>query len=86
MTMTQKSFSHKEDFRTADLALTTALCVAGFVVKEIERTDPKRSIFIFEKDEKLSDEVERYWRKEMRIEPQDFFYQLKILKARIYER
>lgn len=84
--MTKIAHNAKELFRTADLALTAALCVAGFVVKEVERVDPKRSIFIFEKDEKLSEEVERYWRKEMMVEPQDFFYQLKLLKARIYER
>lgn len=84
--MTQKSFNQKEIFRTADLSLTAALCVSGFVVKEVERADPKRSIFIFEKSENLLEGVERYWRKEMRLEPQEYFYQLKVLKARIYER
>lgn len=84
--MTQKSFNHKEDFRTADLSLTAALCVARFIVKDVERVDPKRSIFIFEKSQELLEEVDKYWRKEMRLEPQDFFYQLKVLKARIYER
>lgn len=86
MTMTKKSFNQKNTFRTADLSLTAALCVAGFIVREMERTDPKRSIFIFEKDEKLLAEVDKYWRKEMRLEPQEYFYQLKVLKARIYER
>ncbi len=86
MTMTQKSFNHKEDFRTADLSLTAALGVAGFVVRDVARVDPKRSIFIFEKSRELLDEVDKYWRKEMRLEPQEYFYQLKVLKARIYER
>lgn len=86
LTMTKDAHNEKEVFRTADLSLTAALCVSGFVVKEVERTDPKRSIFIFEKSEKLLEEVERYWCREMRLEPQEYFYQLKILKARIYER
>lgn len=84
--MTQKFSNKKEDFRTADLALTAALCISGFVVKGVEKSDPKRSIFIFEKNEKLLEEVERFWSKEMRLEPQEYFYQLKVLKARIYER
>lgn len=84
--MTHQIQNEKEMFRTADLALTAALCVSGFVVRDVERTDPKRSIFLFEKDEKLLEEVERYWHREMRIEPQEYFYQLKTIKARIYER
>ena len=84
--MTRITPNEKETFRTADLSLTASLCVSGFVVKEVERVDPKRSIFIFEKSEKLLKEVDKYWRKEMKLEPQEYFYQLKILKARIYER
>lgn len=86
LTMTKDAHDEKEIFRTADLSLTAALCVSGFVVKEVERADPKRSIFIFKKSENLLEGVERYWRKEMRLEPQEYFYQLKVLKARIYER
>lgn len=74
------------DFRTADLALTAALCVSGFVVEEMDRVSPSRSVFVFEKGEELLEAVNQYWRKELRVEPQDYFNQLKILKARIYER
>lgn len=76
----------KETYRTADLALTAALCVSGFVVEEMEKVNPKRSVFVFENGEELLEAVNQYWRQEMRIEPQDYFNQLKIIKARIYER
>lgn len=74
------------DFRTADLALTAALCVSGFVVEEMDRVDARRSVFIFESSAELQEAVNQYWRRELRVEPQDYFNQLKVIKARIYER
>lgn len=74
------------DFRTADLALTAALCVSGFVVEEMDRVDTRRSVFVFDNSAELREAVNQYWRKELRVEPQDYFNQLKVIKARIYER
>lgn len=73
-------------FRTADLAITAALCVSGFIVDEVERVSPTRSVFIFTDSAELREAVSQYWRLELRVEPQAYFNQLKILKARIYER
>ncbi len=83
MTMNQ---NNKETYRTADLALAAALSVSGFIVKEIEKVNPQRSVFLFENGEELLETVNQYWRQEMRIEPQQYFNQLKLIKARIYER
>jgi len=84
MTMNQ---SNKIDiFRTADLAITAALSVSGFIVDEVERVSPTRSVFIFSNSAKLQESVRQYWRGELRVEPQSYFNQLKVLKARIYER
>ncbi len=75
-----------DEFRTADLSLTAALCVSGFVVEEMERVSPSRSVFIFQDTTELQEAVSRYWRADLRVEPQALFNQLKVLKARIYER
>lgn len=77
---------NKETYRTADLALTAALCVSGFVVEELDRISPQRSVFVFQNGEGLREAVNQYWRQELRVEPQSYFNQLKIIKARIYER
>lgn len=77
---------NNRDFRTADLALTAALCVSGFVVEDVDRVSPQRSVFVFENGEELREAVNRYWKRELRVEPQDYFNQLKTIKARIYER
>jgi hypothetical protein len=84
MTMTYQN--KREVFRTADLAITAALSVSGFVVDEVEKVSPTRSVFIFIDSAELQEAVNKFWRGEMLIEPMAFFNQLKLLKARIYER
>ena len=80
------SANTNDEFRTADLSLTAALCVSGFVVQEMERVSPTRSVFIFNDSIELQETVNGYWRGDLQVEPQAFFNQLKTLKARIYER
>ena len=77
---------NNKDFRTADLSLCGTLCVLKFVVEEVDKVSPHRSVFVFAASDELRDAVDRYWRGELRVEPQDYFNQLKIIKARIYER
>lgn len=83
--MTTAQTFDKNLYRTTDLSLTAALCVLGFIAKEMEHLNAHRAVFIFENTRELSDTVERYWQREIKVEPQDFFNQLKILKARIYQ-
>lgn len=71
-------------FRTADLALTAALCVLGFSA-DVERNNPNRVIFIFKNHDNLADVIGKYWRSELSVEPQAYFNQLKIIKTRIYQ-
>ncbi|MCX6761120.1 MAG: DUF5659 domain-containing protein [Candidatus Nealsonbacteria bacterium] len=80
------SSNTKDIFRTADLAITAALSVSGFVVDEVEKVSPTRSVFIFIDSAELQEAINKFWRGEMLIEPMAFFNQLKLLKARIYER
>jgi hypothetical protein len=77
---------NKKVFRTADLSLTAALCVSGYVIEEMDRVSPTRSVFIFEDSVELQDAINGYWRGGLKVEPQAFFNQMKTLKARIYER
>jgi hypothetical protein len=72
-------------FRTSDLPLAGALCVLGFMVEEVEKVNPKRSVFIFDNSKELEKAVNDYWAGRLTVEPQKYFYQLKNLKARIYQ-
>lgn len=72
-----------ETFVTSDLNLATVLSLS-FVLEGIDRTNPQRALFMFRRDQNLDRLIEMFWRKELRIEPQEYFQQLKIIKTRLY--
>lgn len=71
-------------FFSSDLALVTAISIF-FPIVEIDKQNPRKVLFKFSRNKKLETFIDRYWKKELRIEPRSFFDQLKALKARIYE-
>ncbi|PIR89605.1 MAG: hypothetical protein COU07_01775 [Candidatus Harrisonbacteria bacterium CG10_big_fil_rev_8_21_14_0_10_40_38] len=85
MTMNQ-TYNTNELYRTADLSLTAALSCLGFVIQDVEQLNSRRAVFTFENTRELAEAVARYWRREIKVEPQDFFNELKTIKTRIYER
>lgn len=77
--------NEKKTFSTSDLALITTLSLYS-PIESTEFLENKRIIFVFQKSEKLTDLVDMYWRGELRIEPQQFFNQLKVIKTRIHSQ
>lgn len=72
-------------FSTSDLALITTLSLYS-PIESTEFFENKRIVFVFQKSKELTDLVDMYWRGELRIEPQQFFNQLKIIKTRIHSQ
>ena len=79
-----KILNEKDYMRTSDLALVVALSLF-FPIEIIERDANRKAYFLFRKDTENFEEILRqYWSRELRVEPQAFFNQLKVIKARIY--
>jgi len=74
---------HEGSYSTSDLALATVISLS-YPIDEVDRQNPRRSQFLFRRDPDLDRLVESYWRGELQIEPQQFFNQLRIVKARLY--
>lgn len=72
-----------ELYEVNDLALATTISIF-FPIDCIQKKKDKRVIFFFKRTPELEKLVEGYWRRELKIEPQMFFYQLKLIKSRIY--
>jgi hypothetical protein len=70
-------------FVSADLSLVTALSLY-YPIDALDRSNPPRVQFLFKRDSDLDKLIEAYWKDELRVSPQTFFNQLKIIKARIY--
>jgi len=84
MIMTQKNLSLNDYyFSTPDLALAVTVSW-WYPIDSIDRTNPYKALFLFKKDENLDKLVEKFWKQELRIEPQAYFSQLKIIKSRLY--
>ncbi len=72
-------------YKSSDLALATTLSLYS-PIKNTEFVDNKKVLFIFQKTPELEKLIDLYWSGEMRIEPQQFFNQLKVIKTRIYSQ
>jgi hypothetical protein len=75
-------------FKTTDLALATTLFSVNIPLEYIERySDTKKVNFVFSRgNNDLERILQKFWRKEIRVEPQTFFQNLRLLKNRIYEK
>ena len=73
-----------DSFQTADLALATAISL-WYPLVSINRENPRKAQFMFERNEDLDGLIEQYWRGELKVDPQAYFNQLRVIKARLYE-
>ena len=80
--MTQQELN-KDYFLTSDLSLCTTLSL-HCSIERINRSNPRRAVFVFKKTKKLDELVNAYYRDEIRISPQAYFNQLRVIKARLY--
>jgi len=70
-------------YSTSDLGLAATLSL-WCQIEGIDRTNPHKAVFLFKRDEELNQLLEAYWRRELKVEPQTYFNQLKAIKARLY--
>lgn len=73
-----------EYFETSNLALATVISIT-FPIVQIKNKDTGKAIFVFDYSTELTQLVETYWKKELRVEPQEYFDQLRTIKSRLYE-
>lgn len=78
-----KEITAPQFYKTSDLGLATSLSLF-FPVKTIDRSNPRKVLFVFEQTDELNDFVNKYWRSEITVEPQTFTNQIKNIKTRIY--
>lgn len=70
-------------YHTSDLALATVLSLS-YPIESVDKSNPRKAQFSFQRDKNLDELIEGYWRGEVKVEPQLFFQQLRVMKARIY--
>lgn len=71
-------------YKTSSLPVACVLSMS-FSIYDIDKTDPKRALFVFEESPELDNTIEAYWNGSLKVDPQAYFNQLKVLKARLYD-
>ncbi|MBM2820827.1 MAG: hypothetical protein HW405_587 [Candidatus Berkelbacteria bacterium] len=72
-------------FKTADLALASAINLFQ-PLESLDRTDSRKVLFIFPNNEQTEKIVDSYWKRQLKVEPLDYFNSLRSIKARLHER
>jgi len=73
-----------ENYETSDFGLLIYLSI-NFPVIEVEKHNPRRAKFTFEKTPELLEAIEGYWNETALISPYKYFSQMKKIKSRLYE-
>lgn len=70
-------------YRVSDFPLAVSLAV-WLPVEGIDKGDTQRAYFLFQRSDELNKLVDTYRKRQLRIEPQEFFLRSKELKALLY--
>ncbi len=72
------------EYQTSDLACAAALSLF-LPLQDVDKRDPRRAHFIFERTAELESIVAEFQRRKLQVEPRAYFDQIKALKTRLYE-
>lgn len=85
MTQTQHTSSSDSDvLKTFDLGASAALVCAGFELMEVDKRNPRKALFIFQRADGIEDVVDQYWSDRLETKARAYFDTIKMLKNRLY--
>lgn len=73
-------------FSTFDLGTSVALVCAGYELLHIDKTNPKKALFLFENSDDLVECTRMYWKNELQVDALQYWNTLKNLKNQIYSQ
>ena len=80
----KKILNQDDYFESNDLPLCATLRYFGYQIEKIDKSNPAKTIFQFNRDEQLDNLIQQYWEHHLQVEPVAFFNCLKECKSRIY--
>lgn len=72
------------EYQTHDLGCAAALISADFELISLDKTNPRKVLFIFHRKAGVETIVNDYWTDRLEIGAREFFDNIKMLKNRIY--
>lgn len=74
----------EKQFSTYDLGLASSLISLGYQLTDLEKSNPKKVLFIFQKEDDIDEAIEDYWSDNLQVNARSHFDNIKMLKNRIY--
>lgn len=71
-------------FITFDIGLAASLISLGYELKTVDKTNLKKSKFIFGRDEHIDKMINEYWTDKLVLPARSLIENIKMLKNRIY--
>ena len=69
---------------TYDLGVSTALLCAGFELLVVQKSDPRKALFVFKKESSIEETANKYFSDRLNVKARSFFDHLKALKNKLY--
>ena len=69
---------------TYDLGVSTALLCADFELLTVEKTNPRKALFVFKKEVGIEETADRYFSDRLEVKARSYFDHLKALKNKLY--
>lgn len=73
-----------ELFATYDLGCSAALLTTGFELNGLDKTNPRKVQFVFNRAADIEKSVNDYWADKLNVAARSYFDNIKMLKNRIY--
>lgn len=71
-------------FTTYDLGVSAALLSAGFELQGLERTNPRKVLFVFKHKKDIEKYANNYFSDKLKVKARSYFDNLKALKNKLY--
>lgn len=71
---------------TFDLGCSAALVSVGFKLISLDKSNPQKVQFLFQREDNIEQIVTNYWADQLTINARTFFNNIKMLKNRIYSK
>ena len=82
--MIKKRLRENDTFVTQELSLIGALLAWNFPLTTVDKTDPKKVIFVFPNSPELQKAIQTFWNDTGVVTPKKYFNALREAKSRIY--
>jgi hypothetical protein len=69
---------------TYDLGVSAALTCAGFELLQVEKSNPRKALFVFRRTDGIDDAADQYFADRLELKARAFFDAIKALKNRLY--